>query len=99
MKIVIVGADKETAANSLLESQKRLDEAKDAIQKANEVMFEAILNLDPDDEDKSVEDRVQARNEIEEAERKANKAYAKYDCALLRYGWECAQARKAGLLD
>jgi hypothetical protein len=99
MKIVIVGADKETAAQSLVESQKRLDDAKDATRTANEKMFEAILNLDPDDDDAALEDRIKHAEEIEKAEEIARKAWARYDRALLRYGWECAQARKAGLVD
>jgi tRNA A37 N6-isopentenylltransferase MiaA len=99
MKILVVSADKETVAKSLVESQKRLDDVMDAARSANEAMFEALLNIDPDDEEATPEDRIKRADEIETAEKKALKAWAKYDCALLRFAWERAQARKAGLVD
>jgi hypothetical protein len=98
-KIVIVSAEQDTVLQSLTAAKKRLEDAREKASNANEEMFEKILNLDPDDEEASVEKRIARAEEIQEAELAAEKAWAKYDRALLRYGWECAQARKAGILD
>jgi hypothetical protein len=98
-RIVIVSAANETGALSLVDSRKRLDESKAAAVAANETMFEKIINLDPEDDEATVEDRIERAMAIEKAEAEADKAWLVYERCLIRYGWEVVQARKAGIVE
>jgi hypothetical protein len=97
MQIVIVSADKETATLSLVDAKRRLEESRAIAAAQNERMFEAILNLDPDEG--GVDDRVAAQEKIYECERDAELAWKRYEKALTRYGWEVTQARKVGVIE
>jgi hypothetical protein len=60
-------------------------------------MFEAILNLDPDD--CGIDERIGIELKIAECERNAELACKRYEKALTRYGYEVTQARKAGIIQ
>src|SRR5437016_4490164 len=97
MQIVIVSAQQETVTLSLVDARRRLEETRATAVAVNELMFEAILNLDPDD--CGIDDRIGIELKIAECERAAETAWKRYEKALIRYGWEVTQARKAGIIE
>ena len=92
-----MSAEKETVTLSLIDARRRLEEARATAAACNERYYESILNLDPDD--CCIDDRLSVEQKIAECERDAEIAWDKYEKALLRYGWDIVQARKAGVIE
>jgi hypothetical protein len=93
---MFLNAENETATLSLLDTRRRLEETRIAAVLANEGMFDALVNLDPDD--CGIDERINREMKIAYYEFEAERAWKRYEKAVLRCGWEIKQAKKAGLL-
>jgi hypothetical protein len=97
--IVIVSADDETATCSLIEAKKRLNMSLAEAEAANQLLFEAYSQIDPEDEDLDPEDRISGVYKISQVEEEARLAWKRYTTSLVKYQREEDYARRRGIIS